>query len=627
MKKESNAKLKVSRGSTQNSGQEKKQNDYKSFYKIDGRHPFQDKVEGAYVNYSVRTRPNGKVLYFNFTLAKEMGLIPMNHPHELNKDLIKALLDTFALTIINEYDIIHKTPIDQKDIRPHQYMATRYLQLQHPSKKGTTSGDGRSMWNGHFQGRGKIWDISSSGTGATCLSPATAIENKYFKTGDPSVSYGCGCADTLDGIGAALMSEIFHKNGIKTERTLAIIEFDKNLSINVRAGLNLIRPSHFFGHLKQGNLERLKAITDYYIDREIMNGVYPPLPENSSEKYDYFLNRICEDFAKATARFERDYIFCWMGWDGDNILVDGGIIDYGSVRQFGLFHHKYRFDDVERFSTTIVEQKREARYIIQTFAQIIDYLNSGKKQNIKHYKNHEILEKFDQLFERYRQYYLLRQLGLNPEWINPILEYSPKLISNFERNFYYFERQTTIRGPIKVSDGISRNAIFSMRDILRELPQLLLKDFNPITAREFTEIIKSKFASKSSLKLTKSRERKVKGFQTLYQDIIGNLSVLIKKPVHQILAEITMRSSIINRFDRITGDSVVFLSDKILKDRGNLSVKEFHHILDEVIKNQVLAPEHQKALNKKREEKSLKLKERRLLEKMSSIIKKLREGL
>lgn len=44
---------------------------------------------------------------FNFNLAKEMGLIN-EHDHKLTKDLVKKILETFSLTIINEYDIAQK---------------------------------------------------------------------------------------------------------------------------------------------------------------------------------------------------------------------------------------------------------------------------------------------------------------------------------------------------------------------------------------------------------------------------------------------------------------------------------------------------------------------------------------
>ena len=43
---------------------------------IDGRHPWRDVSPDGYIDYQARYRPNGRVLFFNFSLAKEMGLIP-----------------------------------------------------------------------------------------------------------------------------------------------------------------------------------------------------------------------------------------------------------------------------------------------------------------------------------------------------------------------------------------------------------------------------------------------------------------------------------------------------------------------------------------------------------------------
>ena len=102
------------------------------------RHPWREVSPDAYVDYGARTRHGGKVFYFNFELAKEMGLIGRRHPHRLNGDLAKAILDTFSLVIINEYDLEHRRQYPAQDLRPHKYMATRYLQCQHPSKKGLT---------------------------------------------------------------------------------------------------------------------------------------------------------------------------------------------------------------------------------------------------------------------------------------------------------------------------------------------------------------------------------------------------------------------------------------------------------------------------------------------------------
>ena len=178
---------------------------YPRFRELDGQHPFKAAVPDGFVDYRARRLRDGKVVFFNFELAREMGLVPSAHPDTLTPALSRAILDAFCLVIINEYDLEHGTSFPSRDLLPHAYMATRYLQLQHPSRIGKTSGDGRSVWNGFIRHGGVTWDVSSCGTGVTRLCPATAIEKKHFRTGTKITSYGCGTASIAEGIGAALI--------------------------------------------------------------------------------------------------------------------------------------------------------------------------------------------------------------------------------------------------------------------------------------------------------------------------------------------------------------------------------------------------------------------------------------
>ncbi|PCI10596.1 MAG: hypothetical protein COB71_11125 [Thiotrichales bacterium] len=237
---------------------------YHLFDRICGSHPFKLAVPNGFVEYSVKTRHDGEVFYFNFELAQEMGLLPESGRLSLNKKLSQKLLDTFSIEMINEFELENGMQVPVTDIRAEKYMATRYLQLQHPGRSGLTSGDGRSLWHGCFTAKGVTWDISSCGTGVTCLSSAAAHEGRNFKTGDKNASYGSGRGDLLDGVGAALMSDIFHRSQLATERTLLLIEYPDGTSVNVRVAKNLLRPAHFFHHLKQGQYERLKGAVDYY---------------------------------------------------------------------------------------------------------------------------------------------------------------------------------------------------------------------------------------------------------------------------------------------------------------------------------------------------------------------------
>src|ERR1041384_3040904 len=91
----------------------------------------------------------------------------------------------------------------------------------------------------------------------------------------------------------------------------------------------------------------------------------------------------------------------WLDWDGDNVLADAGIIDYGSVRQFGLRHDQYRYDDVERFSTNLNEQRLKASDMVQTFIQMIDFAQTGVKKTWRTFAKSAHLKAFDRHFRTF----------------------------------------------------------------------------------------------------------------------------------------------------------------------------------------------------------------------------------
>ncbi len=594
---------------------------YTTFARLNGEHPFKDQVPQGRVEYKARYRKGGKVAFFNFDLAKEMGLIPKNHSDILNAELEKEILETFALTIINEYDIENNIKFPEDEIYPHTFMATRYLQLQHPDKVGRTSGDGRTIWNGSVRHNGVTWDVSSCGTGGTKLSPACNINKKFYQTGDPTISYGCGLSEVAEGLETLFFSEVLGKNGFKTERVLAIVEFDKGISINVRANPNLIRPSHFFGHLKQGNLETLKQVTDYYISRQIENKKWEQTTfKNDKEKYYYLATQVAKTFSEISAKFEDEYIFCWLDWDGDNILMDGGIIDYGSIRQFGLFHAEYRYDDVQRFSTTILEQRQKARYIALCFIQIADFLATGKKKSLSHFKKHAILKYFDDHFINSKNRNILARMGWKKSAQEKLIQANPSAVTKFRKTFSYFERAKSKKGIYRTADGVTRDAIFCMRDILRELPQLYLSKENILTHKEFTEVIKSSYAKKVDLKLTEVRKKQINRFQNLYMSLIGTMEKEGCKKQH-LLLELTMRSSVINKYDRVTGDSITYIVQKVQKLRPKLKAEELYQLAMEFASYQNLDPD------KKIETIQTPARQKNIMQGFHTIVRECREGL
>ena len=600
---------------------------YRQFHKIDGRHPWREVSPDAYVDYAARTRHGGKVFYFNFELAKEIGLIGKQHPDRLNAALSKAILDTFSLVIINDYDLEHRLQFPQQEIRPHKFMATRYLQCQHPSKKGLTSGDGRSIWNGCFKSRNGLWDISSCGTGATRLSPATAISNEYFQTGDDSNSYACGQADLVDGVSAALMSDIFHKNGIATERTLAIIAFEDGTAINVRAHKNLLRPAHLFRMLKQNRLPELKAAVDYHIARQIANGDWSR-PTKGENKYRLFLKHITEDFARAAAVFDSEYIFCWLDWDGDNVLMNGAVLDYGSVRQFGLYHHEYRYDDVERMSTTITEQKNKAKYIVQTFAQIVDFIVAGNKKSIRRFAKHPTLTAFNEIFEAAKDTILIEKLGYSDKQRDIILGNKSlrRDLRQLRTILHMFERVQSKSGVYKIDDGITADAIFCVRDILRELPAHYLCHDEDMPAQQFVTIMQSEYATERDTLLTPARTAKIREFQRLYRSLVAAVASRGGQSPRVVLKTMRERAALIDRYARVTGDAVLYAGERLVKSAKRMDTHAIHAMFRQFVEQQVLQPAYIHA-NRSSRRTLRNPKARHILRAMLQDVRNLRSGL
>lgn len=564
---------------------------YPAFMNLDGQHPWMKVVPEGFVPYRVRELGVGEITYFNFVLAKEMGLIHADHPHTLTSNLKETLLRTFSLQIINEYDELSKKKIDPSTIKPHKYMASRYLQLQHPNKKGKTSGDGRGIWNGTINHRGKIWDVSSRGTGVTRLAPGAVEANKPLKTGGTQFGYGCGQAETDELYGAAIMAEIMHLQGIATERVLCVIDLGRGFGIGVRAAPNLLRPAHLFMYLKQDRWEDLKKATDYLIQRQIQNNEWK-IRSRSPMCYDDMCEEICKSFADFTARLDIDYIFAWLDWDGDNVLTNAGIIDYGSVRQFGIRHDRYRYDDFERFSTNLNEQRLKAKLIVQVFVQMVDYIKTKKKKPLKDFAKHPVVQKFNTLFSASRANRLLYRMGFNEQQRGLILK-EKGLFEAFDREFCYFERSKVSGALQKVADGINHPPLFNMRSILRELPAFLLTrqpNDHLMSDEVFFKTILSVFAKARDTRIRPKHRGHIQNFQRLYLKMVE--AAAAKRKPSQILEGINQRSRQLNREDRITGNALIQIVEEILTaTRKGLPMSEIQLIIDQLILAHMGLPE------------------------------------
>ena len=566
---------------------------YEKFKELDGTHPWREVSPDGYVDYQARYRPKGRVLYFNFPLAAELELIPCDHPPLINKALEQAILQAFALQIINEYDLKLGKKYSHETVKPRPYMATRYLQTQHRNKQGKTSGDGRSIWNGCIRTSNLLFDISSRGTGATILSPGAQKSDGAVETGDESYGYSSGLAELDEMLGSAVMSEIFYRQGIPTERCLAVIGFSDGSAIGVRSAPNLIRPAHIFRYLKQGRHAELKASVDYFIEREVENRFWQ-LPSDGPARYEQALDYLARSYGKMAALLEEEYIFNWLAWDGDNMLASGAILDYGSIRQFAAKHDKYRFKDVDRYSASLAEQRYWARLIVQTFGQAMAFICSGEKQNLTEFKDAECLKVFDAAFEKESDYRILWRIGFAPEQIDQLMRGAQNEIKEFHRSLSYFEDLKVSRGIEKLPDGVTHKPVFLIRNLLRQLPAYYLaQTLNRVDEESaympddiFLRVMAASYVGKRDLQITASRSAHVRNFQQCYLRLIAALG----EPFDEVFKTLQERSAVINHRHRLTGDALVFIIEEVIAVTGKIRVSGLQAALDAFIDSQVLVP-------------------------------------
>ena len=153
---------------------------------------------------------------------------------------------------------------------------------------------------------------------------------------------------------------------------------------------------------------------------------------------------------------------------------------------------------------------------------------------------------------------LLGKMGFTEEQVAKIKTHHADKLEAFRKVLNYFEDLKTSEGEQKVPDGIDHPPVFLIRNIIRELPVFLLKNFKPhipqdgeesdgiqwsiMPVEEFCQIMAASYVNQEDLKLTDNRKLRALEFQELYRELI---SAIDPKNEEETLKGIAKRSSVI----------------------------------------------------------------------------------
>jgi len=282
-------------------------------------------------------------------------------------------------------------------------------------------------------------------------------------------------------------------------------------------------------------------------------------------------------------------------------------------------------------STTIREQKNNAKYIVQTCVQLVDFLIRGKKRNIKEFRHDPALREFEEIFTRTKDELTLYKIGYDNRSLRTLMNdrQGVKLLREFRAHMEYFEKVKSARGSYEVSDGVTWDAVFCMRDLLRELPQLLLSGAPTLTARQVIEILRSNYATERDLRITTTRKRHVEQFQRCYIELVDRAALLTSRSRNTVLSQLAARSACINRYDRVTGDAIIHLADQLMEHRYGMNYTAFHRLFHDFVDDQVLRPEYlpRRAHRKGAGTGSSQPRTKAAFDTLSDIVRDFREGI
>jgi hypothetical protein len=196
------------------------------------------------------------------------------------------------------------------------------------------------------------------------------------------------------------------------------------------------------------------------------------------------------------------------------------------------------------------------------------------------------------------------QVGLTTQMkLNTRLRCS-KILEHLYLAFLRLESTKTYKPARRVPDGLNRPAILNMRRLLRNIPLFFLdqdpkRNIEEIPAEILFEICIADTAQGRDRKMTHLTEQRLMDFQKHYLSLVHALGG--GKNISKCLAKISMNSERKNLENRMTGDGLLYVVDKICKlQKTSVQKQAIQLAIDALINEQ--SPKTVKVPRKKRQD-------------------------
>ena len=268
------------------------------------------KLSGIFYNKQKPTHvPNPKLVAFNYSLAKELGLD------------IEYLQSSEGIDILSGNDVLSGTTPIAQAYAGHQF---GYF---------TMLGDGRAVLLGELiTPENERVDIQLKGSG----------ETPYSRGGDGKASLGPMLREFI-------ISEAMYGLRIPTTRSLAVVETGETVirerllpgAVLTRIASSHIRVGTFQYIASYGKIEDLRALADYTIERHYKELI------NEENKYFKFLKEVIKKQADLISKWQLvGFIHGVM--NTDNMTISGETIDYGPCAFMDTYNPKTVFSSIDR---------------------------------------------------------------------------------------------------------------------------------------------------------------------------------------------------------------------------------------------------------------------------------------